>query len=1725
MSEADPAQADAPGIQVLSAILHDIGASERITKFIEDDHDDQSIIALSFTKPHKISKKYGLSPEQATSFVERCCIALDTEELAAALEFVDKCRTSLAAQEHSTAACIAALNRLKFDVMSELGKGAFGVVYKCKSRLDKRTVAVKFVLDSKNCKEAMREGQRLEKCRHPNIVSMYKVHDLGNGRCALEMEVVPGGDLSQHLEAGRRRPEFRLPRNAVIQFTRQLLNALHYLHAKSQMSFLHGDIKPQNILVACDPPPVGDLLDSPIDSHTHAHTKTHIDYTSAEIKLADFGLAKTMATSTNAAVSFMVTNASTVAGVIKGTMWYMSPEALQGAARGRERCFADDLWSACLVIFEMDTGLTVQELMTAPGAVSINVLLTKTSAQLLPLLCSVLASDAASRCSSAAELLQILSASEDPLFEWQYFETLTQTFTSVPAAAAFVLEKSFAANQPHASLSLQPPLDLNFDVRPLVKSAESLGMQSQRSTGISQPIRRMLKSSVLTSGASIPVWQELIDAMEWRQCDPSTCARLELDLQKSSAGPDPSSYRRVILQTGSIDRAQIPCPLKSEPYLEPAQAADVAVMTARVHASLPEWDISEMLQIVNPALQSKYADYRHRVAARCNGNPNERMLFHFAPELIVPKIWQEGEGHDPRLSVWAEVGKGAYFSEHLMYGYAYNFKLWPSASSGWIAEPEPECGATMRVFATLVTLGHVADMGPGCETCPSDVWNAWKQEFAYSKSAENPSPKPTRPPVMPLPSDAAHKQHLLDCMQVKDAPRFDSIVSTEGDLATHPSSTNRAPSGQCMSAIMHPRLKQCARKWGQQYVVFETAASYPVFLITLKKTRESPIIYVHGSDMQGSSSVEEFSSIPQLLTKPLLASTFSRITNLFISNCPGISASTITDVLQLLKAEAIQCLTLRNAGVDDTVLEFCFGSFRSLESLDVGENLSLVNIHPSISALTSLKNLGVAKCSNIQSFPDELLELRASLKVINACHCPSLCFPPKFIAQQGCEVIFQFLQDAQKSKPLRRVKIVFMGDYSSGQASFLHALAKIPAKEHSFPIDFEDRLKSGFESGSFLQNLPEFSYFNISKHTGQDDLDLSALFSFRRQTVFVIIFSVTEDTELQMRQVCGWMRTIASNRVSRQHVRFVVLGTKVDLIPGSLCEVKRKLDDIAAHLRGAITKDFYDLVAENEIKIMFVTSQSDHPEYDNRRRDFKRHVFLLSKSIFEGVHCRQLRFPDCYKPSFDSVDALKKKLRLGHPRWFHLQSISGNLQLQELDGSHQDPLKSDALKMLHEIGEIAVDEADGANSTRICVNWAGLLAPALHNAVLLPDPMHPPIEVRLVHYTPKWPLEFQRERQRLMGIGCFDDVLHVGSTSVPGAMAKPYIDMVCRVDPALSPYGTAVMPWVEPLNRQGYRLYGRKSIEHNEYNFGMYYYRPSESRECRGYFLHFQTGKMLPGSLTHFAELLQSDASLVEEYNKVKQRIVADHPRISFVEYTMLKTAFIMSAKVFKSHDWERAASPMYELIHFITSTAAGNAPSTQPLPFAPNDVLFLNEAAYAAGSYLQSFTPLGLALILAIEPRLSFLQYYFSLSPHDHVSVRNTSSCEFLVLPVDSFPSEIERMTRLARFAPIIRRLRQHGCTVASFMSSTDWPSPIIDAANAGGAAFGGIMPVGDRTKADTKKTVTLETLEFLAGLSKPANDGRYYSDNGQFVSVIFLPELRNFGPSATALWNGDLR
>ena len=819
--------------KLLLAILLEIGAPEYLQNFIDKDQDDDCLASLGVTRPDKISKAYGLPLNVASAFVERCRVVtgvvlgngstISTLSSVSSVSSIES-YSSVGPHRHSpppTLDVASLLLKLNLEITSELGKGGFGTVYKCKNLADKLTVAVKLVNDPKNAKEAMREGQRLRRVKHKNIVLMHRVHDLnpilGNGTCALEMEAVAGGDLHQHIEAARSRPELRLPHEAVIRFSRQLLEALIYLH--EDIRWLHGDIKPQNILMQCSPVPADG---SPID------------YTNAEIKLADFGLVKIMDQQSSGA-TFMLSNASTKAGVIKGTLWYMSPEALQGASKGYQRTFTDDLWSACLVIYEMDTGLPLQELLTSPGAVRLDDLLTKASPEFLPLLCSVLAPDAASRCSSARELLIQLDASFDPMFQWQMYDSSQHCFVPVHQACAFVLERALSANEPQASLSLQPPLDMNFSLCDILHSSSALGLQTQRKSGVSAPIRRLLRSSASTD---IPLWQRLVDGKEWIQCEPASSAKLDMDARNSSILPDATKFRHLLLQPGCIGSGQLRFPVTREPYLEPAHADDVAILSKRVHDSLPEWDITEALQIINPSLSSKYAAYRHRIAARCNGNPNERTVFHLAPDFVIPKIWQAGEGFESRLAQWSEIGRGAYFCEHVIYSFAYKYGLWVQPDCFKVVA-EPPVGETMRVFAVLVCLGKVADMGPGCESCPSPAFNEWKNEYAYQKSAQNPNPLPTRPPAIPLPSDLAERQHLLDLNQVKDEPRYDSVLSTEGELATHPDSTCATPAGKHMRDVMHPRMKAGAKEWGKQYVLFDTSASYPMILLTLTKTRES----------------------------------------------------------------------------------------------------------------------------------------------------------------------------------------------------------------------------------------------------------------------------------------------------------------------------------------------------------------------------------------------------------------------------------------------------------------------------------------------------------------------------------------------------------------------------------------------------------------------------------------------------------------------------------------------------------------------------------------------------------------------------------------------------------------------------------------------------------------------------------------------------------------------
>ncbi len=275
---------------------------------------------------------------------------------------------------------------------------------------------------------------------------------------------------------------------------------------------------------------------------------------------------------------------------------------------------------------------------------------------------------------------------------------------------------------------------------------------------------------------------------------------------------------------------------------------------------------------------------------------------------------------------------------------------------------------------------------------------------------------------------------------------------------------------------------------------------------------------------------------------------------------------------------------------------------------------------------------------------------------------------------------------------------MFLGEKRCGQTSFLHALAKLPIlpsqskRPHDLPLQserlhpdwdglkggdpdayVEERLKCGLLK-SKSQNLPELAYSDIPHDLQNDLLDL---LPFRRQTVFVIFFSIEQDPDSQTRKLIDCFRKIASIQISCRHVRFVIVCTKIDLVSGN------QQVDLLTRFKCILPKHFSDMQAESDISIMFVTSIGTHVQYEDLRRKLKSHIFSLSKSIFESPVAIQLRFPDCYRKVLDSVDALRKKSIPGDPMIFQIQ----NLKFGYLDGAHKDTLKLDALKMLHEVGE------------------------------------------------------------------------------------------------------------------------------------------------------------------------------------------------------------------------------------------------------------------------------------------------------------------------------------------------------------------------------------------------------------------------------------------------------
>lgn len=199
----------------------------------------------------------------------------------------------------------------RYEMVSELGQGAMGVVYKARDPLIDRVVAIKTInlglaLEEKEEYEGRfyQEARAAGRLNHPNIVTIYDVGKSGN-IAYIAMEFLQGNELRDLL-----REERNMPVEQIVDIVAQVAEGLAYAH---QHGIVHRDIKPSNIMLIRD----------------------------GRIKITDFGIARMASSAVH-----------TQTGMVLGSPKYMSPEQVLGKEIDRR----SDIFSLGVMLYEMLTG-------------------------------------------------------------------------------------------------------------------------------------------------------------------------------------------------------------------------------------------------------------------------------------------------------------------------------------------------------------------------------------------------------------------------------------------------------------------------------------------------------------------------------------------------------------------------------------------------------------------------------------------------------------------------------------------------------------------------------------------------------------------------------------------------------------------------------------------------------------------------------------------------------------------------------------------------------------------------------------------------------------------------------------------------------------------------------------------------------------------------------------------------------------------------------------------------------------------------------------------------------------------------------------------------------------------------------------------------------------------------------------------------------------------------
>ena len=208
-----------------------------------------------------------------------------------------------------------------YEIVSQLGQGGMGIVFRARDTKLERDVAVKVLPrnlaeDPDALSRFEREAKAVAALSHPNILA---IHDFGReeGTVYAAMELLEGETLRQRLQEGA------LPPRKAVEVALEIAAGLAAAHDRG---IVHRDLKPENVFVTAD----------------------------GHLKILDFGLARVSEAPAGSPQSAVSTWERTTPGTVLGTLGYMSPEQTRGETAGP----ASDIFSLGCVLHELLTGHT-----------------------------------------------------------------------------------------------------------------------------------------------------------------------------------------------------------------------------------------------------------------------------------------------------------------------------------------------------------------------------------------------------------------------------------------------------------------------------------------------------------------------------------------------------------------------------------------------------------------------------------------------------------------------------------------------------------------------------------------------------------------------------------------------------------------------------------------------------------------------------------------------------------------------------------------------------------------------------------------------------------------------------------------------------------------------------------------------------------------------------------------------------------------------------------------------------------------------------------------------------------------------------------------------------------------------------------------------------------------------------------------------------------------------